>query len=256
MSTPAPYHTILIDLDGTMVNTAPDLAAAANHMLRDLGAAPLSFDTVTGFIGHGVRNLVRRSLQAAGLDQRIDVEHAHAVFETHYAATNGKLGRVFPGVASGLHTLRQHGYRCACVTNKPRRLAAALLERTGLSAYLDVLIGGDSLASMKPSPEPLWHAGRLLDAEPAQCALIGDSAVDVAAARAAGLPVVIVSYGYAHGGAGALGGDALIDSFDELPALLAALPPAGAPRPAATFSDTSPIPRESALPSRSGESRP
>jgi phosphoglycolate phosphatase len=108
------------------------------------------------------------------------------------------------------------------VTNKPQALAAALLATTGLASYLDVLVAGDTLASMKPSPEPLWHACRLLDINPEHCALVGDSPVDVAAARAAGLPVFIVSYGYAgQGGADALRGDALIDSFEALPAILA-----------------------------------
>ncbi|MCC8397016.1 phosphoglycolate phosphatase [Paraburkholderia sp. MMS20-SJTR3] len=219
------YDAVLIDLDGTMVDTAPDIAAAANRMLQEFDAAPLPFDTVTGFIGNGVRNLVRRCLHATGLDARIDLEHAHAVFGRHYAQTNGRLGRVFPGVASGLRALRQHGYRCACVTNKPGALAAALLENSGLAVFLDVLVAGDTLASMKPSPEPLWHACRLLGAQPARSVLVGDSPVDVAAARAAGLPVVIAGYGYAHGEAGALRGDALIDSFDELPVLLARLMP-------------------------------
>lgn len=226
------YHAVLIDLDGTMVDTAPDIAAAVDLMLRDFGAAPLPFDQVSGFIGNGVRELVRRSLNAAGLDERVELEHAHAVFERHYAVTNAALGRVYPGVKAGLRALRQHGYRCACVTNKPQTLAAALLQKTGLAAWLDVLVAGDTLASMKPSPEPLWHACRLLDAEPERCALVGDSSVDIAAARAAGLPVFIVSYGYgcAHG-TDMPRGDALIDSFEALPSLLAR------PRPATDASE-------------------
>jgi phosphoglycolate phosphatase len=213
---------VLIDLDGTMVDTAPDIVAAVSRMLEDFGATPLPFDTVTGFIGNGVPNLVRRSLETAGIDERFDIERARFVFEQHYADTNGQLGRVFPGVTAGLRALRQSGYRSACVTNKPEALAASLLSRTGLADYLDVLVAGDTLASMKPSPEPLWHACRLLDVAPEHCTLIGDSPVDVAAARAAGLPVFIVSYGYAgQGGADALRGDALIDSFEALPAILA-----------------------------------
>ncbi|MFM0719786.1 phosphoglycolate phosphatase [Paraburkholderia strydomiana] len=213
---------VLIDLDGTMVDTAPDLAAAVGRMLEDLGAAPLPLDAVTGFIGKGVANLVRRSLEAAGLGERCEFEEAQRVFERHYADTNGRIGRVFPGVAAGLRALRESGYRCACVTNKPQALAAALLTRTGLARYLEVLVAGDTLASMKPSPEPLRHACRLLDSEPAHCVVVGDSPVDVAAARAAGLPVFIVSYGYAgQDGAHALHCDAFIDSFEALPAMLA-----------------------------------
>jgi phosphoglycolate phosphatase len=218
----AQHQALLIDLDGTMVDTAPDLAAAIGSMLEDFGEAPLPLGTVTGLIGNGVASLVRRSLEAAGIDARCDIEHALRVFDRHYAATNGQFGRVFPGVTAGLSELRQNGYRCACVTNKPQALAASLLTRTGLSDYLDVLVAGDTLASMKPSPEPLWHACRLLDVEPAHCAVVGDSPVDVAAARAAGLPVFIVGYGYAgEDGAQALRCDALIDSFEALPAMLA-----------------------------------
>nr|WP_233856906.1 phosphoglycolate phosphatase [Paraburkholderia sp. HD33-4] len=216
------YHAVLIDLDGTMVDTAPDIVAAVALMLKDIGAAPLPLDTVTGFIGNGVRRLVRRSLDAAGTGEHVELEHAQAVFERHYEVTNATLGRVFPGVMAGLRALRQHGYRCACVTNKPQALAAALLEKTGLAAHLDVLVAGDTVASMKPSPEPLWHACRLLDVEPERCVLVGDSSVDVAAARAAGLPVFIVSYGYGcASGADLPRGDTLIDSFEALPAILA-----------------------------------
>jgi phosphoglycolate phosphatase len=218
----ARHHAVLIDLDGTMVDTAPDIAAAVARMLEDFGAAPLPSDVVASFIGNGVARLVQRSLTAAGIDERCDADDARRVFERHYADTNGRLGCVFPGVTAGLRALRQSGYRSACVTNKPQALAAALLTRTGLADYLDVLVAGDMLESMKPSPEPLWHACRLLDIEFARCALVGDSPVDVAAARAAGLPVFIVSYGYA-GAAGAEGlrCDAMIDSFEALPAMLA-----------------------------------
>nr|WP_211193453.1 phosphoglycolate phosphatase [Paraburkholderia sp. UYCP14C] len=216
------YHAVLIDLDGTMVDTAPDIVAAATLMLKDFGAAPLPFDTVTGFIGNGVRRLVRRSLDAAAVGGHVQLEHAQAVFERHYEATNATLGRVFPGVMAGLRALRQHGYRCACVTNKPQALAAALLEKTGLAAHLDALVAGDTVASMKPSPESLWHACRLLGVEPERCVLVGDSSVDVAAARAAGLPAFIVSYGYGcTSRADMPRGDALIDSFEALPAILA-----------------------------------
>jgi phosphoglycolate phosphatase len=216
------YHAVLIDLDGTMVDTAPDIVAAVDRMLNDFGAAPLPFERVSGFIGNGVPRLVQRSLDAAALGERVALEHAQTVFERHYAVTNAELGRVYPGVMAGLSALRRHGYRCACVTNKPRTLAAALLAKTGLAAWLDVLVAGDTLASMKPSPEPLWHACRLLDAEPERCVLVGDSAVDVAAARAAGLPIFIVSYGYGcASGADRPRCDALIDSFESLPAMLA-----------------------------------
>ncbi|WER49400.1 phosphoglycolate phosphatase [Cupriavidus sp. WKF15] len=213
---------VLIDLDGTLVDTAPDIVAAANRMLAELGSAPLPFDTVAGFIGRGVPNLVRRVLDTAQLAQRIDATAAEMLFHRHYAEVNGRLGQVFPGVEAGLAALRRQGYRLACVTNKPRALAAPLLAMTGLAGYLEVLVAGDSIAQMKPDPEPLRHACRLLEADPAQGVLVGDSPVDVAAARAAGMPVCLVRYGYAGpDGVAALGADALVDSLEGLPALLA-----------------------------------
>jgi phosphoglycolate phosphatase len=190
-------------------------------MLADLGSPPLPFETVAGFIGRGVPNLVRRVLETAHLATRVDAADAMALFHRHYADTNGRLGTVFPGVEAGLHALRREGYRLACVTNKPQALAAPLLSMTGLAACMDVLVAGDSIAQMKPDPEPLRHACRLLDVDPAQGVLVGDSPVDVEAARSAGMPVCLVRYGYAGpGGPAALGADALIDSLEALPALL------------------------------------
>lgn len=217
-----PCNAVLIDLDGTLVDSAPDIVEAANRMLAELGSPPLPFDTVAGFIGRGVPNLVRRVLETAQLaPPRVDAIDAEALFHRHYADTNGRLGSVFPGVEAGLAALRRNGYRLACVTNKPRALAAPLLALTGLAAYLEVLVAGDSIAQMKPDPEPLRHACRLLDVDPAQGVLVGDSPVDVAAARAAGMAVFLVRYGYAGpGGAAALGADALVDSMEALPALL------------------------------------
>jgi phosphoglycolate phosphatase len=213
---------VLVDLDGTLVDTAPDIVEAVNRMLHELATAPLPFATVSGFIGKGVPNLVRRSLEAAGLDRRVDADHALNVFHRHYVRTNGRLGHVFPHVAAGLGELQRLGYRLACVTNKPQELAARLLLTTGLARYLDVLVAGDSVARMKPDPEPLWHACRLLDVAPENSVLVGDSPVDVIAARAAGLPVFIVTYGYAGpDGPAALECDGLIDSLAAMPAILA-----------------------------------
>ncbi len=190
-------------------------------MLADLGSPALPFDTVAGFIGRGVPNLVRRVLETAQLAPRVSAADAEALFHRHYVETNGRIGSVFPGVEAGLDALRRQGYRLACVTNKPRALRRRLLAMTGLAAFLEVLVAGDSIAQMKPDPEPLRHACRLLDVDPAHGLLVGDSPVDVAAARAASMPVCLVRYGYAGpGGPAALGADALVDSLEALPALL------------------------------------
>ncbi len=214
--------TVLIDLDGTLVDTAPDIVAAANHMLADLSTVPLPFRTVAGFIGKGVPNLVRRSLEASGIDATADPARAEELFHQHYARFNGSLSRVFPGVATGLAALRAQGYRLACVTNKPESLAASLLAMTELAEYFEVLVGGDTIEQMKPDPAPLRHACRLLSADVGSSVLVGDSPVDIAAARGAGIPVYIVRYGYAGpAGAEALDCDYLLDSLEDLPDILA-----------------------------------
>lgn len=214
-------RAILFDLDGTMVDSAPDIVAAANRMLDDLDARALPFQTVKDFIGKGVPNLVRRVLEASDLSGMINDVHAQVLFHRHYRNTNGHFGRVFPGVREGLAALQQAGYQLGCVTNKPLALTESLLESTGLAAFFEAVVGGDSIPQMKPDPEPLLHACRRMEADPATCVLVGDSAVDVAAARAAGMPVYIVRYGY-PGPAGHQGMqcDRLIDSFNELPDLL------------------------------------
>lgn len=214
-----PKPAFLFDLDGTLVDTAPDIVATTNCMLADLGAAALPFDTVKGFIGRGVPYLVHCTLDAAKPGSAADEERARQLFHRHYDALNGRLSTVFPGVREGLAALHAQGCRLACVTNKPVVLARRLLAMTGLDAYLEFAVGGDSLPQMKPAPEPLLHASRGLDADPARCWMVGDSAVDVAAARAAGMPVCIVRYGYCGpDGAQALAGDRLIDSLLELSA--------------------------------------
>jgi phosphoglycolate phosphatase len=216
-------QAVLIDLDGTLVDTAPDIVEAVNRMLLDWSAPPLPFATIRGFIGHGVPTLIRRVLQAsaAGHDACRDQQLALALFLRHYRDTNGRYGQVFPGVREGLEALRQAGYRLGCVTNKFSAPTAALLDIHTLAPWFDVVVAGDTLDRMKPSPEPLLHACRALQASLARCVLVGDSAVDVAAARAAQMPVYIVRYGYPGAdGHDAMQCDALIDSLGELPAVL------------------------------------
>jgi len=205
---------VLIDLDGTLVDTAPDIASAVNRMLHALGAPALALETVTGFIGNGVPTLVQRVLAARGIAPS---QHALTLFHRHYADTNGRDSRVFPGVVTGLSRLRDANYRLACVTNKPQAASDALLSSSGLAPYFDAVVGGDATPHMKPHAAPLLHACRMLDADPACSVLVGDSGVDVAAARAAGMPVFIVRYGYpGPDGHAAMHGATFIDSLDLL----------------------------------------
>jgi phosphoglycolate phosphatase len=215
-------HAVLIDLDGTLVDTAPDIVEAVSRMLLEVGAAPLSFDTVRSFIGKGVPNLIRRVLEASAVTS-LGEQPARALFQRHYRDTNGRFGQVFAGVRDGLQALHQAGYRLGCVTNKPQSPTAALLDIHALTPWFDVVVAGDSLAQMKPDPQPLLHACRGMHASPSRCVLVGDSGVDVAAARAAHMPVYIVRYGYpGPDGHEAMQCDALIDSLNDLPAILGA----------------------------------
>jgi phosphoglycolate phosphatase len=218
----ATTQALLIDLDGTLVDSAPDIVTAANHMLRELNAPPLPFETVSGFIGKGVPNLVRRVLESRDSLSGIAETDAQAIFYKHYRETNGRFSSVYPGVLAGLDAFQRAGFRLACVTNKPLALTEALLRLMGLASYFEVIVAGDSLPEMKPHPSPLFAACAQLGVKPWHSVLIGDSGVDAAAAQAAGMPVYLVSYGYpGPNGVGVLKCEAVIDSFIELPALLA-----------------------------------
>jgi phosphoglycolate phosphatase len=212
-------RAVLLDLDGTLVDSAPDIAAAVNRMLADLGAPPLPLQKVRSFIGRGVPTLLARVLEASG--RAYDARRACQLFHLHYHETNGRHGGVYPGVREGLEALAGAGYPLACVTNKPYGLAEELLRLTGLEAHFELLVGGDTVTPMKPAPEPLWYACRMLGADPIASLLVGDSPVDAAAAQAAGMPVYLMRYGY-HAPAvlEELPSRAILDSLAQLPALL------------------------------------
>ncbi|RZI44990.1 phosphoglycolate phosphatase [Herbaspirillum sp. HC18] len=191
----------IIDLDGTMVHTAPDFHVAVNRMRNDLQLAPLELETITHFVGKGTENLMRRVL---GVDYGPeDVEQhfgtALASYLKHYVAINGEYSSVYPDVREGLEALRAKRLRLACVTNKPIVFALPLLEKTGLRDYFEVVYGGDSLPHKKPDPHPLLKVCEDFGLQPAQVVAIGDSSNDAQAARAAGCRVLNVPYGYNHG---------------------------------------------------------
>lgn len=191
----------LLDLDGTLLDTAPDLAAAANAMLADLGLAAIPESAVRGFIGKGVAQLVRRTLAAVSGADAGEPLAALALerFEHHYGALNGTRSALYPGVSDGLAALRSQGVRLACVTNKPARFTQPLLARCKLAGWFDVVVTADTVARRKPDPEPLLAACRRLGVAACDAVMIGDSANDALAARAAGCRVLLVPYGYAEG---------------------------------------------------------
>lgn len=207
----------LLDLDGTLLDTAPDIAAAANAMLADLRLPALPAATVREFIGSGIPRLVERSLQAAGVPLACaHLETALRSFGDHYRRLNGSSSAPFPGVVEALGRMRAAGLRLACVTNKASAFTVPLLERTGLAPLLHAVVTPDQAGARKPDPAPFLHACRALGVEPAAAAVIGDSANDAEAGRAAGCRVVLVTYGYSEGrDVRALDADGVVATFGE-----------------------------------------
>ena len=191
-----PIRSITIDLDGTLLDTVPDLAAAANAMLRELGRPEYPIATIAAFIGRGIPKLVARCLP--DLDEAA-VHEAQAVFRRHYAIENGRCSQLFPGVLEGLQAFRDAGLPMAVITNKATAFTEPLLAATRLAAWFEFAVSGDSLAEKKPHPLPLLHACARMGSAPAENLHIGDSRHDAAAARAAGCPVFLVPYGYNEG---------------------------------------------------------
>jgi phosphoglycolate phosphatase len=191
----------IIDLDGTMLDTAPDIHAAINLMRADLQLPPQSLALISNFVGKGTENLMLRTLGADYSEAEVEQHYpaALASYMAHYPQINGKYATVFPGVVDGLIALKAKGLRLACVTNKPIAFALALLESVELRDYFDVVYGGDSLPHKKPHPVPLLQVCADFSLQPAQVVAIGDSSNDAKAARAAGCYALIVPYGYNHG---------------------------------------------------------
>lgn len=219
----AAIRALCIDLDGTLLDTIPDLAAAANRMLEDLGLARLDPALVATFVGKGAEVLVERTLAAAGrpADRQGTPAFAAArmVFYRRYRAENGAAAALYDGVVDGLEKLHARGLRLACVTNKPGEFVGPLLERFGLAPYLDFSIAGDTLAVKKPHPGPLLEACRRWSLAPAEVLAVGDSVNDAAAARAAGMPVVLVPYGYNEGRpAASVDADGIVATLRDLAA--------------------------------------
>ena len=169
-------------------------------MLAEQGLAPLPAAAVRDFIGSGIPKLVERCLQASGPPLACArLESALRSFATHYDRLNGRSSAPFPGAVAALERLRAAGLRLACVTNKASAFTLPLLERSGLAPYLDAVVTADQVGRRKPDPQPFLHGCRLLGASPAESVVIGDSANDAEGARAAGCPVLLVSYGYSEG---------------------------------------------------------
>jgi phosphoglycolate phosphatase len=195
---PLDIAAVAFDLDGTLVDTLPDLHEAGNRMLADLGRAAVGVERVRGFIGDGVDRLVKRLLTGAADGEPDDAhfQHARERFGEHYWQVLTRASKPYPGVPAALDAMRERGLKLACVTNKPERFTLRLLKELDLLSRLDRVIAGDTLPRKKPDPMPFLHCAREFGVATGLLLVVGDSANDCAAARAAGCPVFCVPYGY------------------------------------------------------------
>jgi len=212
-------QAILFDLDGTLIDTAPEIAAALNLALQRAGLKPASADQVRGWIGDGTRALLGKAMRAAGVaEAEIDarVQSMWPGFEFDYAQGCGEHSRVYPGVRRTLERLTGAGLQVGLVTNKEAEFAHRLLVRHDLNACFDLMVCGDTLPVRKPDPAMLTHALQALQCTPEEALFVGDSAVDVRTARAAGVAVWAVKHGYGGPLRGADAPDRFVDGFDEI----------------------------------------
>lgn len=190
---------VLFDLDGTLLDTIRDLAEGANRMLAEIGRPLRSQAEIHSFVGKGIPNLVRRCLTEGATASEEEIDAAVAVFRRHYAVVNGQDTRIYPGVVESLEALAGQGLRLACVTNKAAAFTEPLLARMGLAGWFDAVVSGDTLAVKKPDPDVIRHTCGLLGVAPEAALMIGDSENDALAARLAGAPVLLLTYGYSEG---------------------------------------------------------
>ena len=213
---PVDLHAAIVDLDGTMVDTIGDFVVALNAVLDELALPHIGQAFVGRTVGKGSEYLIRRTLAEVGAEAGL-YERAWALYQQHYEVINGRHSSVFPGVAEGLERLRLRGWKLACLTNKPGAFARELLRKKGLAEFFGPVFGGDAFERRKPDPLPLLKTCEALGSVPGRTLMVGDSSNDARAARAAGCPVVLVSYGYNHGEPiGAAGADCIIDRLDQL----------------------------------------
>ena len=214
---------ILIDVDGTLVDSVPDLAYCVDEMMKALERPVHGEAAVRNWVGNGVERLVRRALigQLDGEPDDADFEKAYPIFLELYAENTSKRSCLYPGVQEALDYLKGAGYQLGCVTNKAAQFTEPLLADLGVKDYFGILISGDTLPKKKPDPLPLLHAAEHFGVKPENSLMIGDSISDVKAARAAGFTITCMTYGYNHGvDIRESNPDAVMDSMIEIKDLL------------------------------------
>lgn len=216
MKLPVGLQAAIIDLDGTLIDTVGDFEAALGAMLQDLHLPAITRDFIRHTVGKGTEHLIRSTLAQVGAGAA-QLEPALTRYMHHYDRINGQYANVYPGVHEGLEKMKSRGLRLACVTNKPTALAGPLLETKGLRDYFDAVFGGDAFPHKKPHPEPLLQTCAALGCLPQHTLMVGDSSNDAQAARAAGCPVVLMTYGYNHGEpVSGLDVDGVLDRLDAI----------------------------------------
>jgi phosphoglycolate phosphatase len=206
----------IVDLDGTMIDTLGDFEVALNRMLQELALPPITRRAIGHMVGKGSEHLIRSVLAHVGAEAE-RYAAAWEAYQRHYLAINGDHAAVYPGVREGLELLRARGLKLACLTNKPTAFAGPLLRSKDLDGFFSVVFGGDAFPVKKPDPLPLRKTCEALGTEASRTLMIGDSSNDARAARAAGCPVVLVTYGYNHGEpVRAVDADGFVDRVDEV----------------------------------------
>jgi phosphoglycolate phosphatase len=215
-------RAVLFDLDGTLLHTSPDLAAAAAAALTECGYPVVDAALVESYVGKGIDVLIQRCLAHLGLPEQGPVfEKVRVAYMRHYEVQNGRHAAPFPGVFEGLDALRDLGIQLGVCTNKTARFTDPLLARAGMSAYFSVAVSGDTAAKKKPDAAPILWACAALGTLPHQTLMVGDSGNDAGAARAAGSPVLVVPYGYNEGEpVQNIDSDGIVSSLAEVAALL------------------------------------
>ncbi len=207
----------IVDLDGTMVNTVGDFEVALDAALGELSLPSVDRSFIERTVGKGSEHLIRSTLEQVGAEAGL-YDLVWTAYQRHYRRVNGRHSAVYPGVVEGLVALQARGWALACLTNKPTEFAEQLLQAKDLRRFFSAVFGGDAFERKKPDPLPLLKTCEALGSEPARTLMIGDSSNDARAARAAGCPVWLVSYGYNHGEpVGQVDCDGIVDRLDGLP---------------------------------------
>lgn len=211
-----PDRAVIFDLDGTLVDTAPDLMRATNFVLGEMGRRPLEMAEVRAFVGHGARALLTRGLAATGgMPDAYDVEADYRRFVDYYAANIAADSAPFPGLVRLLDRLKSEGYGLGVCTNKLEGLSVLLLDALDLSKYFGSVVGPDTLGIAKPDPKPFYEAVNRLELDSPRAVMVGDSETDILTARNAGVPVIAVPFGYTPRPVVEFGPDRLIHHFDD-----------------------------------------